>query len=74
MISVYLSEDIINDVRSLQTIYSLVFIRSGLSPLNGRGVSSVSLSVNLINDVRSLQKIYSAVRIGKGLSPLKGRV
>ena len=54
MISVSISDNIINDVRSLQTIYSPVLIGSALSPLNGRGGIYVSLSDIIINDVRSL--------------------
>ena len=61
MISVSISDYIFKEVRSLQTIYTLVVIGSGLSPLIGRGGISVSLSDNIINDVRSLQKINSPV-------------
>ena len=53
VISVSISDNIINELRSLQTIYSPVVIGSGLSTLTGRGVISVSISDNLINEVRS---------------------
>ena len=43
MISVNISDNIINDVRSLQKIYSPVLIGGGLSPLKGRGVISGSI-------------------------------
>ena len=42
-ISVSLLDNKINDVRSLQTIYSPVDIGRGLSSLTGRGVISVSV-------------------------------
>ena len=73
VISVSISDNIINEVRSLQTIYSPVVIGRGLSSLTGRGVISVSISGNIINEVRSLQTIYSPVVIGRGLSSLTGR-
>ena len=46
VISVSVSDKVINEVRSLQTIYSPVVIGSGLSSLTGRGVISVSISDN----------------------------
>ena len=57
VISVSISDNIIFEVRSLQTIYSPVVIGRGLSHLTGRGVISVSISDNIINEVRSLQTI-----------------
>ena len=59
VISVTKSDNIINEVRSLQTIFSPVLIGRGLSPLKGRGVISVIKSDNIINEVRSLQIIFS---------------
>ena len=53
VISVSISGYIINEVRSLQIIYSPVGIVKGLSHLTGRGVISVSISANIINEVRS---------------------
>ena len=63
VISVSLSDSIINEVRSIQTIYSAVVIGRALSSLTVRGVFSVSISDNIINEVRSLQTIYSLVVI-----------
>ena len=54
VISVSLLDNIINEVRSLQRIYSPVDNGSGLSSLNVRGHISETLSDNKINDVRSL--------------------
>ena len=51
--SVSISDNITNDVRSLQTIYSPVLIGKGLSSLTVRGVISVTISDNIINEVRS---------------------
>ena len=71
VISVSISGNIINEVRSLQTIYSVVDIGRGLSSLTGRVLISESISDSRFNEVRSLQKIYSPVDIGRGLSSLK---
>ena len=71
MISVFISDNIINEVKSLQTIYSLVVIGRGLSSLTVRGVFSVSISGNITNEVRSLQTIYSLVVIGRVLLSFK---
>ena len=49
VISVSISDNIINEVKSLHTIYSLVVIGRGLSSLTVRGVISVSISGNIIN-------------------------
>ena len=73
VISVTKSDNTINEVRSLQTIYSPVVIGRGLSSLTWRGVISVSISDNIINKVSCLQTIYSPVDIGRGLSSLTGR-
>ena len=61
VISVSISDDIINEVSCLQTIYTHVFIGRRFSPLKGRDVISVSLLDNIINEVQSLQKIYPPV-------------
>ena len=53
MISVPISDNVFNEVRSLQTIYSPVLIGKGLSSLTVRGVISVTISDNIINEVRS---------------------
>ena len=49
VISVSISENTINEIRSLQTIYSPVVVGRGPSPFPGRGVTSVSKSDNIIN-------------------------
>ena len=69
LISVPISDNIFNEVRSLQTIYTPVVIGRTLSSLTVRGVFSVSISENIISDVRSLQTIYSHVRIVRGRCP-----
>ena len=53
MISVSISNNIINEVRSFQTVYSPVVIKRGIPSLMGRGVISVSISDILNNEVRS---------------------
>ena len=53
VISVFISDNIINESRSFQTVYSPVVIKRGISSLKGRGVISVSISDNIINEVRS---------------------
>ena len=58
VIFVCMSDNIINEVRGLQTIYSPVVIGRGLPSLTGQGVISVSISDNIINEVRSIQTIY----------------
>ena len=73
MIFECMSDNIINEVRSLQTIYSPVVIGRGLPSLTGRGVISVSISDNIFNEARSLQTIYTPVVIGRRFSHLKGR-
>ena len=50
VIYVSISGNTINEIRSLQTIYSPVVIGRGLSPLTGRDVISVSISDNIINN------------------------
>ena len=57
VIFVCMSDNIINEVGSLQTIYSPVLIGKGLSSLTVRGVISVTISDNIINEVRSQQTI-----------------
>ena len=74
VISVSISDNLINEVRSLQKIHSPVVIGSGISILTGRGVISVSISDNIINEVRCLQTIYSLVVIGRVLLSFKGGV
>ena len=51
-------DNIINEVRYIQRIYSHVDNGRGLSSLKGRGVISVTISDNIINEVRSQQTIY----------------
>ena len=46
--SVSISDNITNDLRSLQTIYSPEFIGRGLSSLTVRGVIFVCISDNII--------------------------
>ena len=56
VISVSISGYIINEVRSLQIIYSPVGIVKGLSNLTGRGVISVSISDYIFNEERILKQ------------------
>ena len=58
VISVSLSDNIINQVRSIQRIYSPVDNGRGLSSLKGRDVIFVTISDNIINEVRSQLTIY----------------
>ena len=56
VISVSISDNILNEVRYLQIIYSPVVIVKGLSPLTGRGVISGSILENIMNKVKAYKQ------------------
>ena len=51
VISVTKSDNIINEVRSLQTIFSPVLIGRGIPSLTGRGVISLSILGNILHEL-----------------------
>ena len=56
VISVSIWDNIINEVRNLQIIYTPVYIVKGLSPKTGRGVISGSILENIINKVKAYKQ------------------